>query len=1339
MTLPTIRQLYEEYDGRDLITQVTVGGALLPDSVDISYGFEESQVPTATIVCPRASLPAAVVPEAQVEIWMGFRVGMVALGEIVYGGAIVDGIGREGPNVTINCVQDGARRLTYAYNRTIAFDFDNVTAVDAATALLNLAGVPSFFVDLDPWDIGTAVPYTAALKNQLQFSTYGEAVNKVATVDGSPWYALPTGQIRVERRDPIPADTPRRTYFSSILSGPDEALPTAITNTRQRPRILDINSNLLRADVSNWVEIDGAVLHTLGPNGEDNANQIVEEVDGLSGSFDNGAAWIPTPPLFQQFVFANELIDTDAKSFTVAERYYALKNRLIDSMTITIPADPDIFLGETVRIIDNYTKTDDLYFVKAYRTNLSDGQATTELTLLGGHYAGTAGHAAPFAEFVWTYQALHRSMPGGKAGGTDNVDRLNLGPMASLGAKLCLDVPEDTGDPDKGGDLPPGEDKAMVLINFDGSPSKDFDGEVVAWAWSDDAGHSASGPQVTILYDPNVSSAVQMTLTVYDDTARTSTITKTVYTNADANPSPPPPDGDDPKMNDTPQGGGIGNGPCAEPDGDVPGLQFMPGGQTGMRHLFYVAAKAYAMAGADAGGFNDLAKADAGASGDFISVDAAIQYQRQDRLGIFGTDQGEIMVTTDLCLSGSVVFQVPGAPRIECIHIDEHQSGSFGPGPQDNPFPGVPVYTAGSPGTLTIVEAFQQCLNAGFDRDRAVIATAIMIRESGLQSNATHTNTDGSIDRGIAQFNNVYHPEVSDACAFDTACAIGEMFRVSVGGVDFGAWSTYVGRTYLAHLQEVLDAIGGFGLSPDTPFDLSFSLRVWAGTSDGRIYVSEDSGQTWSLWVNFGDGFPVYEIGTPPKFGARTFSLWAFGGDTGHPETLIRIDAAKNRQFAPLLLGGDLGRAIIAAGPGHSLRASSMNDTSSLVGFTGGVSPLVWTSRDPIGDPASWVPTSGILDTTIDDARPGFGGEYVVAGNFRTSQTVDDESFVPGTIPASRIRGMAWQGLEGAYAAAAEGGIYQTVDSGTGWGKIRPNATFGTTWPAGAFGYQIAFCVGPNTVDNPTPPSPPPPVFAWAFPEAVWPGNQGGAQQLAQGEVWFIRFGFSAPEGGSLPADPYPDVNGDVDVYSIGGVTVTMPYTAGLDYHPSGLFPDPEIERYVCFVVVGRGPAPTITQPAPGPDPQFLGVRVASGVDVVSPIVGSGVDGMGIAAYANPSVATASTSVAGSDPTDLVLCYFERGEVVFNEDIIGSGISALSPDNTPPLSRIHNPLTSSDIRDLFGFASGNGIAGQDGTPNNVNDATYTTISQKPLYGIPDGAHSGVKAVLFQVRLKQRTV
>lgn len=52
------------------------------------------------------------------------------------------------------------------------------------------------------------------------------------------------------------------------------------------------------------------------------------------------------------------------------------------------------------------------------------------------------------------------------------------------------------------------------------------------------------------------------------------------------------------------------------------------------------------------------------------------------------------------------------------------------------------------------------------------ILTAVLQQESGLNPNATGKNTNGSIDRGIAQINNVAHPNVSNAQAYNPSYAI---------------------------------------------------------------------------------------------------------------------------------------------------------------------------------------------------------------------------------------------------------------------------------------------------------------------------------------------------------------------------------------------------------------------------------------------------------------------------------------------------------------------------------------------------------------------------------------
>lgn len=665
--MPTLKQLYEEYDALTISYRIIIAGADISNLVDnFDYSFDEGQVPTATIQIPAQLMVSAIAEEAEVEIWVGYKIGMINLRQVVFGGGIVDSVSSRGNDIIIECVQDGARRLNYPYYREINYDFDNVLAQDSVIALLGLAGVTDYHVELDAWDIGTAVP------QKLQFSNYSEAINKVSTVDGSPWFAMPSGQIRVQKSDPIPYNNPNRTYFSGVLNGIVESQPLGVVNPNARPRNLDISKNFDRAGVNNFIEVDGAVLVTIGPNGEQNSEQIKEEVDGASGIFANGAPWIPTPPLFQMFTYSNELIDTNAKANSVAERYFTLKNRLLQNLSMQVPLDPTLFLGLTARVIDPKTDTDGLYKLKAYHCTVSGNNITSDLSFVGGPYAGTQGFAKPFAEFRWTYSPMYERIGGnqeiGSTGCGANASKLNAGWQTALAAKLCQDLPQDTGSPEQGGDKA-APTAGTVMIGLDATLSQDFDGSIVSYAWSDDQGHTGSGPRVTFIYDPADGGTVQMTLTVTDDTARTDSITKSIYVSATAQTP------NDPTLNDSKSGGGAAAGDCTN-GGDPTHGGNGPGGANGMALVYFIAAGCKALGSKDNLLWNMIDKDDKGV-GDFISVASASDYASGQVTALFGTDDGKIMKTVDGVVTGEVKHDTKNPDeQIQSIVFDPENCGN---------------------------------------------------------------------------------------------------------------------------------------------------------------------------------------------------------------------------------------------------------------------------------------------------------------------------------------------------------------------------------------------------------------------------------------------------------------------------------------------------------------------------------------------------------------------------------------------------------------------------------------------------------------------------------------
>ncbi len=83
------------------------------------------------------------------------------------------------------------------------------------------------------------------------------------------------------------------------------------------------------------------------------------------------------------------------------------------------------------------------------------------------------------------------------------------------------------------------------------------------------------------------------------------------------------------------------------------------------------------------------------------------------------------------------------------------------------------------------------------DADKLLVAVSVCIAESNGYADRTHVNDAGSIDRGLWQINDRWHPEVTDAQAFDpvfaTTFARG-LYRDR--SYSFRAWNAYNDGSY---------------------------------------------------------------------------------------------------------------------------------------------------------------------------------------------------------------------------------------------------------------------------------------------------------------------------------------------------------------------------------------------------------------------------------------------------------------------------------------------------------------------------------------------------------------
>jgi peptidoglycan hydrolase-like protein with peptidoglycan-binding domain len=109
---------------------------------------------------------------------------------------------------------------------------------------------------------------------------------------------------------------------------------------------------------------------------------------------------------------------------------------------------------------------------------------------------------------------------------------------------------------------------------------------------------------------------------------------------------------------------------------------------------------------------------------------------------------------------------------------------------------------------VPVVEVARCARDAGFSGSKLVDAVSVAIAESGIYHSKTaewlcdpiarFVNTGTySVDRGVWQINDYFHPDVSDYEADSPALAAREVYRISSGGTNFKAWATWNSGTAL--------------------------------------------------------------------------------------------------------------------------------------------------------------------------------------------------------------------------------------------------------------------------------------------------------------------------------------------------------------------------------------------------------------------------------------------------------------------------------------------------------------------------------------------------------------
>ena len=245
-------------------------------------------------------------------------------------------------------------------------------------------------------------------------------------------------------------------------------------------RILDVGDDEDPSQIKKQIIVTGALLEDTDAEGNVTQSQVYQEAVTLDDSLEEG------DPEFFSGNYQNDLIQDNEKAAEVALRLLDKYHRVLDSIEVSVPFDPEMDLGITIGINDpEVTGRGGNWWVRAYSHTLTAASADTQISLFGGDQSGTTGLVRPRAEFTW------------------RAERELIG------------------------------NGIRVVITFDGKTSIDADGVVVNYHWTDTYAGGAmdeEGPHLAVItrtYDPAVDPEFTVSLEVMDDSGLTDTITHT--------------------------------------------------------------------------------------------------------------------------------------------------------------------------------------------------------------------------------------------------------------------------------------------------------------------------------------------------------------------------------------------------------------------------------------------------------------------------------------------------------------------------------------------------------------------------------------------------------------------------------------------------------------------------------------------------------------------------------------------------------------------------------------------------------------------------------------------
>ena len=283
------------------------------ESVMKEHDFDQATA-TCTITCAKKW---GIEPNDFVEVWQGYG----GLNEKTFTGYVDDVDKETFPKHMIIRCRDVLKRAIENFI-VEEIEYDSVQAEEIVADLLERCGIYNYALDTTNFTVGDVEP----AKFSLIFAM--DAIRSVADLIGWRCWATPDGTVVFKKVFPRGALEYRWHYTKDPTFGSESG-------------IIHVNHVSSDIDLRNWIEVWGWTNPTTGSTIEATAYA--------------DSPYVPDPPRYKKAVISNEIIDTQAMAEWVADRVLGDLNQLVDTMNATIQGNPNLHVGDTIRITEDWT------------------------------------------------------------------------------------------------------------------------------------------------------------------------------------------------------------------------------------------------------------------------------------------------------------------------------------------------------------------------------------------------------------------------------------------------------------------------------------------------------------------------------------------------------------------------------------------------------------------------------------------------------------------------------------------------------------------------------------------------------------------------------------------------------------------------------------------------------------------------------------------------------------------------------------------------------------------------------------------------------------------------